>query len=247
MLHPLRHFSPLALWVLVVNPSLHAQLPDFVFDFEQPEGSAHVVNATAHGQEIALRQPTQVKTGGARFGAGSLEVSQSPDGATGGWYIYVKTMPELAAESSALTIASWVRLPEVGKRVVIAGRGALKGEKEGAFSFGIDRLQRAFFQINEELIQTPEFDVPAEQWIHLAMTYQAGVIQFYLDGVELYRGESAATTIPPVSADQASFTGLLHSSSGTGMDDFVFLGSKALEPAEIGRLVQDGVEKTHLK
>ncbi len=219
-----------------------AEPPSFVLDFEQPEGNESTSDVLGNIEEIPLSKASHVSTADAKVGSGSLLIQAGVRNAPAGFYLSSSSRPELFAATPALTIAGWIKLESNDTGCTLLRRSGKSERLPGSFSLGIDRLQRLAFEADGVSVRSKAFEVPVDQWFHIAATYDAGKVTLYLDGVELAGGAVPAETIPAIDGD-ASFSSFLHSRPGNRVDELVFLGNRALSGEEVARLMDEPLRK----
>lgn len=212
-----------------------AQIPDMVLDFEHDHGAETAADRLGNVEVIPLTRATQIATDDAKIGQGSLLIQPGVRSTTTGWYLPSSRRPEFFGGSPALTLALWLKLDSNEGSLTFVRRGGTKSKAAGSFSFGIDRLHRLVFQSDDDIVRSPVFEVPVDQWFHVAATCEEGVVRLYLDGVELGRGEVSTKNIAALEAD-GSFSAMLHSRPGNRIDEFTLYGSRALSAEEIANL-----------
>lgn len=230
------------LLALLCLSAASAEPPSFVLDFEQPEGSESTVDVLSNIEEIPLSKASHISITDAKVGSGSLLIQAGVRNATAGFYLSSSKRPELFSGAQALTIAGWVKLVSNDGGFTLLRRSGKSERLAGGFSLGADRLQRLAFEVNGETVRSKPFEVPVDQWFHIAATYDAGQVTLYLDGVELAAGAVSAKAIEPLEGD-ASLSSFLHSRPGNQLDELVFLGNRALSAEEVARLISEPLRK----
>jgi len=257
-----------ALLVLFAAP---LRAVDVFLDFESADSLGTGRLGEAGEQVFFLACPTLEGSGDhAAVGEGSLFVANSGHR---GLQLPLSDPPldGLAGEVTAMTVACWIRLPGNydQKGFLLAGRSYLSsaarsGSREeflrrpGAWRFAIHESQGLWFFLGGNTTRVNSLDVysaadlPVEQWIHLAVTFDQGDVVFYVNGQEVHLG-----TMPgeeqsiPALLDGGS-EGVLSVGSNPGyaypglrspshLDDFALFGSRALDAGEIAALYELGV------
>lgn len=225
--------------------SAFAGLPSFVLSFEQSQGSEIAVDVLGNLEGILLSKPSHVITTDARFGNGSLLIQEGVKNTTAGYYLSSTSHSDFFGATSAMTIAAWVKLESNEGGFTLLRRTGKNAESPGSFSFGIDRRHRLTFDADGSRVRSTPFEVPVDQWFHIAATYDAGNVALYLDGVEMFRGEVTAKDIVRLEGE-ASFSSFLHSIPGNKVDEALFLGDRALNSDEVARLVEEPLRREAL-
>lgn len=101
------------------------------------------------------------------------------------------TIPDLYSSPSALSMVAWVRprAPDDGSRdgVINIGRnGGLKIRDSGSGTFEYYWNDGSYHLIAEP-------SVSADEWYHVAMTWDGGTVRAYLDGVQVGSGDYSST------------------------------------------------------
>lgn len=226
----------------------------FYFFDESPD-SLRALDSSGEGFDFLYLGTSSQTTAIARFGAGSLTLGSGP--LTG----FGETVPPGAFEAlgdriSRMTITLWV-MPGIqkqdGAEVFFLQR--LNGSTgQGRFTFNCSAIPKLQFSTDRgpddptnSTVYSSQIPAWSEgEWTHVAMTFDAGEVVFYLNGQPLDGPQSmpdGITSILP-STDPAVtvFRGMVSSPGIQYVDDFGFFGDEALPPDAIQAIYNHGLK-----
>jgi len=276
---PNRNFSCLSLVLALLGLTFSglgipsALSMDVFLDFENPT-TLGVARTDPKGEEIVF-EVCETLTGSSEHravGEGSLFVT-TPNHRGLQLPLENPILKPLAGEIEAMTLACWIRLPGDSDRsgFLIAGRSyrasGAKSEsraeflrRPGVWRFALHEKQGLWFFLggNTTRVNTQgsfaTADFPLEEWVHLAVTYAAGEVTFYVNGQTVHNSVMSGGATKIEALQDGGLEGVLSIGSNPGyayrglrinsqLDDFAFFGSRALNPDEIAVLYEAGSSK----
>lgn len=252
-----------AFWGVIVlaltGLPLKADLPDMFFDFDEEAETGQLLDSRGNQFSMNLEDESHRTEAVVKFGTGALEIVPSSDKKSGTGWAAMAHLPPLNAftdQTEKMTIATWVR-PVSLEWFLIFWRIASQSHNPGHFQFSYLGGDKGYLYFSvtgpgdgaEEEI--PRFHVRssekaplrANEWNHLAMTFDEGEIHFYVNGNQLGGTRVIELqSIPMITRGTPSLKGMEGLGDGSLVDDFAFFGSRALSSAEIARLYRDGLK-----
>lgn len=258
--------------VLIAVLPLHAGQFTLLFDNLDTPDSAKDSSGNDLNMEVSSGS-ADISTEMKKFGVGSLQLLE---GRAPGirQSLAVPPFDQLAGEMSRMSIVCWVYLPESGvseEGFFIAGRTydrqALKDASPeeravGVWRFTVARSMGLWFEVGSggkirvdtsRAMPSESFLVP-EQWIHLAMTFEQGVVNFYINGQQVHGGflPGGVSSIPAMESGAEHGVWDIGSNPGyaypamphdSHIDDFGFFGNRVLSAKEIDAIHQHGLRE----
>jgi hypothetical protein len=212
---------------ITVTVSNTAQTPNGLvaaYGFNEPAGSAEVVDASGQGNEGIISGA--IRTAAGRFG-GAL----SFDG-TSAW-VTIADAPSLDL-TDGLTISAWVNPTARTSWRTVALKEASPGLAYALYAADDALKPAGYINVFEDTAVTSPADLLLNVWTHLAFTYDGGVMRLYVNGTEVSTTNVAgATSVSngPLRIGGNSVWGEYF----RGLIDEVRIYNRALTSAEIGQ------------
>jgi len=234
-------------------------LPNICYLFEEEESIPRVQVDLFRNLEIPFSKNSARVTENARFGRGCLRIGRLSGERSQGYAFEAMLrgamLEQFREPVSRMTISLW--LYRVGDTPVVmfrrmpgAPRSAgffqwvlLKGEKTRFyFAATAENGDEPGGYKTYELLSKAVFTVPPGEWNHLAMTFDQGVVSFYLNGRLAGEPQSVPYSVIPVATEPlSSILAAAQLEEGSLVDEFLLLGDQALGEMEILEIYEKGI------
>ncbi|MEO8205497.1 MAG: LamG-like jellyroll fold domain-containing protein [Chthoniobacterales bacterium] len=259
------------LWCLMIGLAgihsvrSHAAEPSFYYYFEDNNDPSMPTNSGEAPFALRYLGDTQQTTTQHKFGKGSMLISELKGEAfligkgTG-----VVAMPsEFSDAISKMTITAWVRpsLPPEGQTncfkpgfnildrlVPEPATGGSRGLGCFIYCFINGAFQLTYCSDGDKKVtnlrSAPIKYVESEEWVHMAVTFDAGKAVFYFNGLPVGDADGSLTGAANISEVQGRgiLAGFFNSHPGDSIDDFGFFVDRALTEAEMDTVYNKGLE-----
>lgn len=218
--------------------------------FEDANGSSETHNSGGIGGSIVLSGESRVTHESAKFGEGSMRIGANR------YQPIMATIPlekggfaDMGTDLRRLSLVCWVKPADISHSFGIAERRP-PAEYGGFWGLGFTGYNTLLFRITGENAENEECHsksiqhlIAADEWIHLAVTYDEGEVIFYVNG-EKWGGSHHfnQTQIPASDINRTTLSLFRENVEGTLVDDFAIFYDRLLAEDEIADICQKGLE-----
>jgi len=230
--------------------------PHFFYLFDESPDPTSALDASGEGINFSYSGSSGQSDSDAKFGKGSMIVGEEPTTGFGG-SILKEPFTQLNEPVEKMTITLWLKLNPgaLNTQVTLLQRLNSSIGNQGYFGFSYSPAAgKLTFALDTEdgsengkfsLSSSKRVPSPSTDWLHLAVTFDHGKIQFFVDGEPLGEAQTleGITSIPKTTRDSTTVFRAIVSSPGVShVDDFGYFGDIPLPEADMRTIFTDGLE-----
>ncbi|MEO8204803.1 MAG: LamG domain-containing protein [Chthoniobacterales bacterium] len=241
------HKFLLLLIALFAATPIHAG--DIYYYFEDNNDPTMPTNSNQGEYSIRYVGETHQSTEQFKFGKGSMVIDEKKGPAGNPIGGFASLPSEFIDEIHKMTITTWIRPSTSGDFWIIQ---RMPNGAPGYFSLNYSVVYKCFFFGYTGNDSTQGLGarsnkinfIEPDEWVHIALTYDAGKIVFYVNGISAGEGDVTAqgsSSIPAVSGS-STLSGFTALTPGSYVDDFGFFPDRALSEADMDVIFNKGLE-----
>lgn len=240
--------SYLCLILLLVGTTAIAADSNLYYFFEDNVDPALPTNSGGATQVMHFNPDTRQTTSVHKFGKGSMEVVGDPAEIRQHPAGFTSLPNEWSGAIHKMSVVTWIRPSITSQEIGILSRITYPAPDGTILLRYIQTpynyLTLSFISNNQNhyVLSDRFLCVLADEWVHMAVTFDEGKIVYYINGLPAGSGDVGIAFIPAIK-EPARLEGFYSLPRGSYVDDFGLFMDRALSATDIEKIYNNGLEE----